>query len=87
MAYTLAKNLEDEDEDKTDAFNLFQKIETNNKNRTLLLIDGYDEVRHLNDEDYFKEIMKAITEKGKYHVIMTSRPNAVDKDLRSKFKT
>ena len=60
-----------------------------NKDKILLLLDGYDEIAHLKtsklketSEEYnrlFKEIFS-----HKY-VILTSRPNTVDKEMREEF--
>ena len=59
-----------------------KKIEFNDK--TLILIDGFDEVRHKDEKigeeaTIFGAIMNDITRTDKnYYVIMTTRPNAID---------
>ena len=63
-----------------------KKIEFSDK--ILILIDGFDEVRHKDqqmgkEKTIFGAIMDDITSMDKnYHVIMTTRPNAIDKKLR-----
>ncbi|HJD55855.1 MAG TPA: NACHT domain-containing protein [Rickettsia endosymbiont of Pyrocoelia pectoralis] len=57
----------------------------NDKDKVLLLLDGYDEVAFLsqNNRDY-RDIMGAIFQYK--NVIMTSRPNAIMENISSKFK-
>ena len=59
----------------------------NNKDEILLLRDGYDEISHLNKdkESEFHQIFKAIW--SHKHVVLTSRPNAVDEEMKKKFYT
>ena len=58
----------------------------NNKDGILLLLDGYDEISHLktnlNKNSEFHRIFDAIW--SHKHVVLTSRPNAVDEDLKKK---
>ena len=52
-----------------------------NKDEILLLLDGYDEISHLknpNKNSEFHRIFDAIW--SHKHVVLTSRPNAVDKE-------
>ena len=49
----------------------------------LLLVDGYDEIASQSHQGIVKDIVDEILERGR--VIMTSRPNAADKKLRSAF--
>ncbi len=55
-----------------------------NKDRILLLLDGYDEISHLKTDkkSEFHPIFDAIW--SHKHVVLTSRPNAVDEDLKKK---
>ncbi len=56
-----------------------------NKDRVLLLLDGYDEIAHLarNNRDY-KTVMEGVF--GYKHVLMSSRPNALGSDISAKFE-
>ena len=58
-------------------------------NKTLIITDGYDEVKHLDDDSFeYKIIQDAIVGyKTKHKLIMTSRPNAADKNFKSQFGT
>ena len=49
-------------------------------NKTLIITDGYDEVKHLDDDSFeYRTIQEAIQgNKTKHKLIMTSRPNAAD---------
>lgn len=64
-------------------------IEIINKDKVLLLLDGYDEIAHLakrnlvNHSDY-REIIESVFEYK--NVVISSRPNAVGIDLKSKFE-
>ena len=49
-------------------------------------MDGYDEIRHLKAVGAYGSIKKALLEKNDYHVILTSRPNAIKKKLMGKFR-
>ncbi|WP_375319127.1 NACHT domain-containing protein [Candidatus Tisiphia endosymbiont of Oplodontha viridula] len=53
------------------------------KSKILLLLDGYDEVAHLRSQDDYKELDYAIFEHK--NIIITSRPNAVDKEMKKNF--
>ena len=65
------------------------KSEMCNKDKILLLLDGYDEIAHLKiikSEDTKEEYERLFTEIFTYkYVVLTSRPNAVDKVMREKF--
>ena len=56
----------------------------NNKDGILLLLDGYDEISHLKTDkkSEFHPIFDAIWLHK--HVVLTSRPNAVDEELKKK---
>jgi predicted NACHT family NTPase len=64
-----------------------KKSVTNNEitlnDKTLLLIDGYDEVKHLDEVGIYKSIKDSIL--SQTNVIMTSRPNAIDQSLKQNF--
>ena len=55
-----------------------------NPHSVLLLVDGYDEIASQRQEGIVKDIVDTILERER--VIMTSRPNAADKELRKKFE-
>ena len=59
-----------------------------NKDEILLLLDGYDEISHLktlNKNSEFHRIFDAIWLHK--HVVLTSRPNAVDEEMKKRFDT
>jgi len=62
---------------KREATKKINQIELNDK--TLLLIDGYDEVQNL-DSEIFKEIKDSIFSHS--NVIMTTRTNAADSSFK-----
>ena len=51
--------------------------------KILLLIDGFDEVAHKRTDKDFKRLFEEIFQHD--NLILTSRPNAIDKDLEQKF--
>ncbi len=59
-------------------------IDIQNKDKMLLLLDGYDEVAHLNILDEFKKLIDKILEYK--NVIMTSRPNAFIEEMSNRFE-
>ncbi|KHO03484.1 N-acetylglucosamine kinase [Rickettsia felis] len=59
-------------------------MDIQNKDKMLLLLDGYDEVAHLNIRDEFKKLIDKILEYK--NVIMTSRPNAVIEEMSNRFE-
>nr|WP_218460337.1 NACHT domain-containing protein [Rickettsia sp. TH2014] len=59
-------------------------MDIQNKDKMLLLLDGYDEVAHLNIRDEFKKLIDKILEYN--NVIMTSRPNAVIEEMSNRFE-
>ena len=61
-------------------------IEEKQKDKVLLLLDGYDEVAHLNmsNRNDFKDIMDEVSEHK--NVIMSSRPNALVDGMSSQFE-
>ncbi|HJD59423.1 MAG TPA: NACHT domain-containing protein [Rickettsia endosymbiont of Omalisus fontisbellaquei] len=59
-------------------------MDIKNKDKVLLLLDGYDEVAHLNTRDEFKKLIDNILEYK--NVIMTSRPNAVVEEMSNRFE-
>lgn len=59
-------------------------MDIQNKDKMLLLLDGYDEVAHLNTRDEFKKLIDKILEYK--NVIMTSRPNAVVEEMSNRFE-
>ncbi|MFQ3887706.1 MAG: NACHT domain-containing NTPase [Rickettsia conorii subsp. raoultii] len=59
-------------------------MDIQNKDKMLLLLDGYDEVAHLNTRDEFKKLIDTILEYK--NVIMSSRPNAVVEEMRNRFE-
>ena len=67
-----------------EAINIAEEIQTNlQKNHTLIILDGYDEIGGIATEPIPKAIItQAMSSKN---VIMTSRSNAVGADLKSKF--
>ena len=77
IAYNLANGDEDYAEELYDEIILDAK--------SLVLVDGYDEVRHMDEGGVYGKIKKAITTAQKYSTIMTSRPNAVERSLKSQF--
>lgn len=65
----------------------FQELIDNieNKNKILLLLDGYDEVAFLSKENRdYRDIMDKIFQYK--NVIMTSRPNALTEEIRGRFE-
>ena len=57
-----------------------------NKDKILLLLDGYDEIAHLKISEKKSEYNQLYDEIFSYkYVVLTSRPNAVDKVMRDKF--
>ena len=77
----------------TDPDNLidFEELESEmcNKDKILLLLDGYDEIAHLKTSKLketsgeYKRLFKEIF--SHKYVILTSRPNTVDKEMREEF--
>ncbi|WP_341792488.1 NACHT domain-containing protein [Rickettsia endosymbiont of Gonocerus acuteangulatus] len=60
-------------------------INISNKDRVLLLLDGYDEVAFLSQDNRdYRNIMEAVFQYK--NVIMSSRPNAITENISSKFK-
>ncbi|CEO17781.1 hypothetical protein RMONA_07145 [Rickettsia monacensis] len=61
-------------------------IEEKQKDKVLLLLDGYDEVAHLNmsNRNDFQDIIDEVSEYK--NVIMSSRPNAVVEEMSSQFE-
>lgn len=55
-----------------------------NKDKVLLLLDGYDEVAHLNTQNEFKKLIDKILEYK--NVIMSSRPNSLIEDMSNRFE-
>ena len=71
-------------EDNTDkAYDLVKSNQIELNDKTLLLIDGYDEVQHLDDKGVFKSIKDSILAHSQ--IIMTTRPNAADSAFKSNF--
>jgi HEAT repeat protein len=63
-----------------------QLLEASSKQeKVLLLVDGYDEIAGLKGTSVYQKILDLGVFKHP-HVIMTSRPNAASKDIRSKFE-
>ncbi len=60
-------------------------MEIKNKDRVLLLLDGYDEISHLprNNRDY-RTVMDGVFQYK--HVLMSSRPNAIGREVGAKFE-
>ena len=54
-----------------------------NKEKVLLMVDGYDEVVHLKEDDEFKLLQKKWF--GYNNLILTSRHEAVDADIKNSF--
>ncbi|MCC8483911.1 MAG: NACHT domain-containing protein [Rickettsia endosymbiont of Labidopullus appendiculatus] len=80
--YNLTKNLTPEDRRNSEIKVEDLKLLKDNS-KILLLLDGYDEVAHLKNEPYYKELEYVIFQHKQ--VIITSRPNAVDKKMKEKF--
>jgi len=59
-------------------------MDIQNKDKVLLLLDGYDEVAHLNILDEFKKLIDKILEYK--NVIMSSRPNAITEKVSNEFE-
>ncbi|WP_341788540.1 NACHT domain-containing protein [Rickettsia endosymbiont of Lasioglossum villosulum] len=60
-------------------------INISNKDRVLLLLDGYDEVAFLSQDNRdYRDIMEAVFQYK--NVIMSSRPNAITENINNKFE-
>ncbi|WP_392506862.1 NACHT domain-containing protein [Rickettsia sp. 2024-CO-Wats] len=58
-------------------------MDIQNKDKMLLLLDGYGAVAHLNTRDEFKKLIDKILEYK--NIIMSSRPNTVVEAMRNRF--
>lgn len=62
-----------------------EEIKSISRSKTLLLLDGYDEIEHLDRGGHIaREIMNSIFEFP--NVLMTSRPNAIASNVESRFE-
>ncbi|HJD61362.1 MAG TPA: hypothetical protein LFV90_04305 [Rickettsia endosymbiont of Columbicola hoogstraali] len=60
-------------------------INITNKDKVLLLLDGYDEIAFLSQDNRdYRDIMETVFQYK--NVIMTSRPNAITENISSKFE-
>lgn len=60
-------------------------INISNKDRVLLLLDGYDEVAFLSQDNRdYQDIMEAVFQYK--NIIMSSRPNAITENINNKFE-